>query len=62
MGKALLDGVKAIVGRHGTPEDIAPLVAFMASPASRWVNGQNLIADGGALAAVLSGVVPIPTN
>jgi NAD(P)-dependent dehydrogenase (short-subunit alcohol dehydrogenase family) len=61
MGKDTLDGVKAIVGRHATPEDIAPLAVFLASPASRWVNGANLFADGGALGGVLSGVVAMPT-
>jgi NAD(P)-dependent dehydrogenase (short-subunit alcohol dehydrogenase family) len=61
MGKERLDGVKAMVGRHGRPEDIAPLVVFLASPAARWVNGTNLVADGGALGGVVSGAVPMPT-
>ena len=34
-------------GRIGTPEDIAAAVAFLASPAAGWINGQNLIVDGG---------------
>lgn len=33
--------------RLGTPEDIAGVVAFLASPAGRWVNGQVLRANGG---------------
>jgi 3-oxoacyl-[acyl-carrier protein] reductase len=33
--------------RLGTPEDIAEVVAFLAGPASRWVNGQVLRANGG---------------
>jgi NAD(P)-dependent dehydrogenase (short-subunit alcohol dehydrogenase family) len=36
------------LGRMGTPEDIADVVAFLASEASRWVTGQNLCVDGGA--------------
>src|SRR5919197_932823 len=28
--------------RLGTPEDIAPVVAFLASPAGHWVNGQTI--------------------
>jgi 3-oxoacyl-[acyl-carrier protein] reductase len=36
------------LGRLGTPEDIADVVAFLASEASRWVTGQNLCVDGGA--------------
>jgi NAD(P)-dependent dehydrogenase (short-subunit alcohol dehydrogenase family) len=62
MGKEVLDSVKAIVGRHGTPDDIAPLVVFMLSPAAGWVNGENLIADGGAVAAVLSGAAASPAG
>ncbi|WP_392966311.1 SDR family oxidoreductase [Streptomyces sp. LN245] len=33
--------------RLGTPEDIAPVVAFLAGPGGRWVNGQVLRANGG---------------
>lgn len=29
------------------PEDIAPIVAFLASPDSRYIVGQSLVADGG---------------
>ncbi len=34
-------------GRIGQPEDIAKVIAFLASPDSRWVVGQTIIADGG---------------
>lgn len=34
-------------GRPGTPEDIAKVVAFLASDESNWVYGQTIIADGG---------------
>jgi 3-oxoacyl-[acyl-carrier protein] reductase len=33
--------------RLGTPQDIAQVVAFLASPAGHWVNGQVLRANGG---------------
>ncbi|KAF9067447.1 NAD-P-binding protein [Rhodocollybia butyracea] len=33
--------------RFGHAEDIAPMVAFIASPAAQWVNGQNLGVNGG---------------
>lgn len=33
--------------RLGTPEDIAAAVAFLASPAAAWINGQTLRANGG---------------
>lgn len=34
-------------GRVGTPDDIGPIIDFLASPASRWLRGQVLVADGG---------------
>jgi len=34
-------------GRIGTPEDMARVVAFLASPDSSWIVGQILTADGG---------------
>lgn len=35
------------LGRWGTPEDIAPAVLFLASPAARFITGQTLPVDGG---------------
>ncbi|WP_447956004.1 SDR family oxidoreductase [Vreelandella sp. EE7] len=35
--------------RLAEPEDIANVVAFLASPAGGWVNGQTLRANGGAI-------------
>lgn len=36
--------------RWATPEDIAPVVLFLVSPAASYVNGQTLAIDGGLLA------------
>ena len=36
-----------VIGRLGTPEDIATAVAFLASPVSGFIVGQNLHIDGG---------------
>ncbi|MFE2184572.1 SDR family oxidoreductase [Streptomyces sp. NPDC059455] len=35
--------------RLGTPADIAEVVAFLASPAGHWVNGQRVRANGGII-------------
>jgi len=37
------------LGRIGTPREIAEVVAFLASPASSFVTGSMIIADGGLL-------------
>ena len=35
------------LGRPGTPEEIADLIAFLASPSSGWVTGETIAIDGG---------------
>jgi NAD(P)-dependent dehydrogenase (short-subunit alcohol dehydrogenase family) len=35
------------LGRLGTAEDIADIIAFLCSDQSRWIHGQTIIADGG---------------
>ena len=35
------------LGRLGTPEDIAKVVLFLASPDAGWITGQSLVVDGG---------------
>jgi 2-deoxy-D-gluconate 3-dehydrogenase len=46
--KAILDRIPA--GRWGTPEDLATVAVFLASPASDYVNGHVLVVDGGWMA------------
>jgi len=38
---------KVPVGRMAQPDDIKGLVVFLASPASAYVNGENILMDGG---------------
>jgi glucose 1-dehydrogenase len=35
------------IGRVATPEDIADVIAFLAGPDARYVNGHDLVVDGG---------------
>jgi 3-oxoacyl-[acyl-carrier protein] reductase len=37
------------LGRPGAPEDVAPVVTFLASDAARYVTGQTVVVDGGFL-------------
>ena len=34
-------------GRVATPEEIAEIIAFLTTPAGRWLRGQMIVADGG---------------
>lgn len=43
---------EAGIARYGVPEDIANAVAFLVSPASRWLTGGALRVDGGETKAV----------
>jgi glucose 1-dehydrogenase/3-oxoacyl-[acyl-carrier protein] reductase len=44
---------KALLGRLGQPEDVADACLFLASPAARWITGQNLIVDGGVTSSAI---------
>ena len=37
----------ARVGRSGTPEEVAEMINFALSPAASWINGVDLVTDGG---------------
>ena len=44
--------VKSMIplGRYGQPEEVAELVAFLASPAAAYITGAQILVDGGMLA------------
>ena len=44
---------KALLGRLGQPEDVADSCLFLASPAARFITGQNLVVDGGVTSSPL---------
>jgi len=46
-GRAVALGMQALK-RLGKPEDIADVVAFMASDAARWITGASIPVDGGS--------------
>jgi NAD(P)-dependent dehydrogenase (short-subunit alcohol dehydrogenase family) len=51
MGHDRIAAAISAVGRAGRPEDVAPAITFLASRKAPWVNGVNIVTDGGLLAA-----------
>lgn len=43
---------EAGITRYGDPEDIAELMAFLVSPAARWMTGSSIRMDGGEVKSV----------
>jgi 3-oxoacyl-[acyl-carrier protein] reductase len=43
---------QAGISRYGKPQDIADLMAFLISPAARWMTGAQLRVDGGEVKSI----------
>lgn len=59
MGENVLHGVRALVGRYGTVEDVVPVIAFLTTPEAGWIIGQDIQVDGGFVAAMSTGAYDI---
>lgn len=55
MGAETLDWSVKAVGRHAVPEEIADVIVFLTSSAARWINGIELMIDGGLAAGAMTG-------
>lgn len=40
------------ISRYGAPEEIAGLMAYLVSPAARWMTGSSLRMDGGEVTSI----------
>ncbi len=43
---------EAGIGRYGTPEEVADLMAFLVSPAAKWLTGTSVRIDGGEIKGI----------
>lgn len=64
QNEKLHEGRKKVipVGRIGVPDDIADAIAFMVSDAASYMNGQDIIIDGGFMRTALMNVQPAVFN
>jgi NAD(P)-dependent dehydrogenase (short-subunit alcohol dehydrogenase family) len=55
MGDQIIDWTASQTNGMATPQQIAEVLAFVGSDASTFLNGTNLLADGGFTAALTTG-------
>jgi NAD(P)-dependent dehydrogenase (short-subunit alcohol dehydrogenase family) len=55
----VLGAITQLLGRDGRPEDIAPAVCFLAGESARWINGVDLVVDGGFSGGLAAGAIDL---
>jgi NAD(P)-dependent dehydrogenase (short-subunit alcohol dehydrogenase family) len=59
MDVALLYGIRHATGRDAEPGEIAPAIVYLLSEQARWVNGVDLVVDGGGEAGLATGRIRV---
>lgn len=59
LGPERYDWVVAQLGRAGRPEDIAPVIEFLATGPCPWLNGVEILVDGGYVAGLVGGWIDL---
>ncbi len=57
MGADAMAFARRVAGRDASPDEVAEVIAFLCSPAARWVHGADIRVDGGLSGALAAGVV-----
>ena len=57
IGPDMYDWIAQQVGRHGTPDDIAGVIEFLAIGDCAWLNGVEITVDGGYYAGIVGGSI-----
>ena len=59
LGPEMYDWGVAQIGRHAQPDDVAEVIAFLASDTCRWLNGVEITVDGGYLSGLFGGWIDL---
>lgn len=62
VGPAMYDWGVAQIGRQGTPADIAEVIEFLAVGQCRWLNGVEIVVDGGYTAGIVGGWIDLDAS
>lgn len=59
IGTAMYDWGVAQIGGHAKPDDIAEVIEFLAIGQCRWLNGVEIVVDGGYISGIVGGWIKL---
>jgi len=62
VGKELYEWGVQQVGRQGEPEDIAEVIEFLAIGPCQWLNGVEIVVDGGFISGIVGGWLDLKSS